>query len=48
MFRNFASQDMTGRLNEDWPRWSMKTQLVQDACLGSALSGGQPVKVAPF
>ena len=48
MFRNFARQVFSGRLNEDWPQWAMKTQLVQDACLASALKGGQPVKLVPF
>ena len=36
MFRNFASQLFSGRLNENWPMWSAKTQLVLDACLRSA------------
>jgi predicted dehydrogenase len=33
MLRNFASQVLSGRLNEDWPMWAMKTQRVMDACL---------------
>jgi len=46
MFRNFAKQVRSGRLNEEWPQWSWRTQLVQDACLESARLGGWPVKVA--
>ena len=37
MFRNFANQIFSGKLNEDWPMWSSKTQQVQDACLEAAL-----------
>jgi predicted dehydrogenase len=38
MFRNFAAQVQSGKLNEEWPQWSLKTQQVMDACLGSARS----------
>jgi predicted dehydrogenase len=38
MFRNFANQIFSGKLNDDWPMWSLKTQQVQDACLDSALN----------
>jgi predicted dehydrogenase len=48
MFRDFARQVASGRLNEDWPQWSVKTQRVQDACLQSARNGGQRVAVPPF
>ena len=48
MFRNFAAQVHSGQLNRDWPQWSLKTQLVQDACLESARRGGQPVSVPAF
>jgi predicted dehydrogenase len=48
MFRNFANQVRSGRLNEEWPQWSWKTQVVQDACLKSARNGGQRVPVAAF
>lgn len=44
MFRNFASQVFSGKLNDDWPMWTLKTQQVLDACLQSAQSIGQPVK----
>jgi predicted dehydrogenase len=40
MFRNFANQIFSGRLNDDWPMWSAKTQTVLDACLESARRGG--------
>jgi len=36
LYRHFANQIATGRLNEDWPEWSRKTQLVMDACLAAA------------
>jgi predicted dehydrogenase len=39
MFRNFANQIFSGKLNDDWPMWSAKTQKVLDACLESARSG---------
>jgi predicted dehydrogenase len=31
MWRNFAKQIVSGRLNDDWPRWSLQTQKVLDA-----------------
>jgi predicted dehydrogenase len=36
MFRNFARQVFSGKLNGDWPMWVLKTQQVQDACLEAA------------
>ncbi len=36
MFRNFANQIFSGKLNDDWPLWSLKTQQVLDACHESA------------
>jgi predicted dehydrogenase len=36
MWRNFANQVCSGKLNEDWPRWSLATQKVLDACHDSA------------
>jgi len=36
MFRNYANQVFSGKLNEDWPMWSLKTQRVLDACFESA------------
>ena len=32
MFRNFAEQVFSGKLNRDWPVWALKTQQVLDAC----------------
>ena len=32
LFRNFAAQVLSGKLNEDWPRWACQTQEVMDAC----------------
>ncbi len=36
MWRHFAEQIATGKLNADWPMWSTKTQLVLDACFEAA------------
>jgi predicted dehydrogenase len=36
MFRNFADQVLSGKLNEEWPMWALKTQEVLDACFDSA------------
>ncbi len=44
MWRNFASQIFSGKLNEDWPMWALKTQQVLDACHEAARRGG-PVKI---
>jgi predicted dehydrogenase len=46
LFREFAKQVHTGRLNSDWPEWSLKTQTVMEACLQSARQGGRPRRVA--
>jgi predicted dehydrogenase len=40
MFRNFANQVFSGKLNEEWPMWALKTQKVLDACHESARNGG--------
>jgi predicted dehydrogenase len=39
MWRNFANQIASGRLNEDWPMWSLQTQKVLDACREAARGG---------
>jgi predicted dehydrogenase len=44
MFRNFANQIFSGKLNEDWPVWALKTQMVLDAC-HEAARRGSPVKL---
>ncbi|HEY5297331.1 MAG TPA: Gfo/Idh/MocA family oxidoreductase [Verrucomicrobiae bacterium] len=38
MFRNFAKQIFSGKLNEDWPMWALQTQKVLDECLAAAKS----------
>jgi predicted dehydrogenase len=43
MFRNFANQAATGKLNEEWPMWALKTQQVMDACFESAVQDGKRV-----
>jgi predicted dehydrogenase len=39
MWRNFSDQILSGKLNEEWPHWSMQTQRVLDACHESAKQG---------
>ena len=41
MWRNFAEQILSGKLNAGWPMWAVKTQAVLDACLKSARDGGR-------
>ena len=36
MVRNFSNQVRSGKLNDDWPVWALKTQQVVDACLDTA------------
>ncbi len=43
MFRNFANQILSGKLNDDWPTWALKTQKVMEACHAAARLGS-PVK----
>jgi predicted dehydrogenase len=38
MFRNFAAQIQSGKLNKQWPEMALKTQQVMDACLEAARS----------
>lgn len=38
MFRNYAAQIQSGKLNKEWPVMALKTQRVMDACLQSARS----------
>ena len=45
MFRNFAAQALSGKINADWPEIALKTQLVMDACLASARNESRLVKV---
>ena len=44
LFRNFANQVSSGKLNGDWPMWALKTQQVLDACYASARKN-RPVKL---
>jgi predicted dehydrogenase len=39
MWRNFANQIASGKLNDDWPQWARQTQKVLDACLEAGRSG---------
>ena len=39
MWRNFANQIFSGKLNDDWPMWALKTQKVLDTCHESAKRG---------
>jgi len=41
MFRNFANQVFSGKLNDDWPMWALKTQQVMDACFEAARKNGE-------
>jgi predicted dehydrogenase len=43
MFRNFSSLALTGRIDPHWPEIALKTQIVMDACLQSALQGGREI-----
>jgi predicted dehydrogenase len=36
MWRNFANQVASGKLNDDWPMWALQTQKVLDACQQAA------------
>jgi predicted dehydrogenase len=44
MWRNFADQILSGKLNADWPMWAAKTQQVLDACHEAARQGS-PVRI---
>lgn len=45
LFRNFAEQIRSRKLNRLWPEMALKTQQVMDACYESARCEGRPVKV---
>ena len=45
LFRNFSELAMSGKPDPFWPEISMKTQLLLDACLESALNDGKKVDV---
>jgi len=44
MIRNFAGRIFSGKLNDEWPVWALKTQQVMDACFESARRDS-PVKL---
>jgi predicted dehydrogenase len=44
MWRNFANQIFSGKLNTDWLMWARQTQIVLDACLAAGRSGA-PEKI---
>ncbi|MHB8519221.1 MAG: Gfo/Idh/MocA family protein [Limisphaerales bacterium] len=44
LFRNFANQALSGRLNGTWPEMALKTQTVMGACLDSASANSRPVE----
>ena len=46
MFRRFAALALSGKPDESWGAMALKTQQVLDACLQSALAGGQPLDLA--
>lgn len=39
MWRHFAAQVISGKLNQEWPMWAAKTQKVMDACHEAAREG---------
>lgn len=41
LFRNFAQQVQSGRLNPTWPEMALKTQQAMQACRDSAADGGR-------
>jgi predicted dehydrogenase len=45
MIRTFSAQVLSGKLNDAWPEWALKTQIVTNACLEAARSG-KPVVVS--
>ena len=46
MIRAFSSQVLSGKLNEAWPNWALKTQIVTNACMDAARTG-KPVSLDP-
>jgi predicted dehydrogenase len=45
LFRNFARQIISGKLNTAWPEMALKTQQVMDACSTSARNGGALLEI---
>lgn len=46
LFRNFATQVQSGKLNSDWPQIALNTERVMVACLESARQNSKPIPVA--
>ncbi len=46
MFRVFSALVLVGRIDPHWPEIALQTQLVMDACLKSARSGGAAVPLS--
>lgn len=46
MIRAFSAQVLSGRLNQDWFDWALKTQIVTNACLEAARAG-KTVSLSP-
>ena len=44
MVRAFSEQVLSGKLNDSWPDWALKTQIVANACLDSTRAG-RPVSL---
>jgi predicted dehydrogenase len=45
MIRAFSKQVLSGKLNDAWSEWALKTQIVTNACLNAARAG-RPVSLA--
>ena len=45
LFRNFAAQVQSGKLNASWPAMALQTQQILDACLESARHGSKAVNL---
>lgn len=45
MFRNFSDLVLSGRRDDAWPDWTLKTQKMLDACFQSANNDGSAIKL---
>jgi predicted dehydrogenase len=45
MIRTFAELTQSGKLSDEWPDWTLKTQKVLDVCMESARRGGEPINI---
>ena len=46
LFSNFSDIAVSGKLDSQWPEWTLKTQKVLDACFESAQKDGQTVALS--